>query len=65
MLLIAGKTAGPNGQNFVVECKGGRGCFRLNKIEFFFSNFFFHGQRRALKLVTHSIQIYKSDKSVH
>ena len=64
MLPIAGQTAGPNGLKWVAE-----GYLRLKKnskiffFKFFSSNFFFHGQRRALQLVyriQQDIRIYMS-----
>ena len=59
MFPIAGQTAGPNGLNFMWTLIGDRGVLKAKKIRhfflsifyFFFENFFFHGQRRALQLV--------------
>ena len=48
MFPIASQTAGPIGLNFLWTLMGGRGCYRLKKSKFFFQNFFFNGQRRAL-----------------
>ena len=58
MFPIAGQTAGPNGLKCLWTLMGGRGCYRLKKIRnfvfeiFFFQNFFLHGQRWTLQLVT-------------
>ena len=46
MLPIAGQTAGPNGLKFFVDTHWWSGC-----VNYFFSNFFFHGQHWALQLV--------------
>ena len=52
MFPIASQTAAPIGLNFLWTLMGGRGCYRLKKFKKkFYSNFFFHGQRRALQLV--------------
>ena len=48
---IAGQTAGPNGQNFFCEPRGGRGV--LKNVDLF-SNFFFTGNVRP-QLVNHNM----------
>ena len=52
MFPIAGQTAGPIGLKLFVDTHGWPGGDKAKKIQKkFFSNFFFHGQRRALQLV--------------
>ena len=60
MLPIAGQTTGPIGLTFFGDTHGG--CYRLKRIDFvniFFLKIkkkkcsFYHGQRRALHLVSH------------
>ena len=60
MFPIAGQTAGPIGLTFFVDTHGWPGGdIGYQKIEkknfkiFFLQNLFFHGQRRALQLVTY------------
>ena len=64
MSLIAGQTAGPNGLTFFCGNSGVfGGCFRLKKNRtFLFSNFFFHGQRRALQLVCTNYNYLKQNR---
>ena len=57
MLSIAGQTDEPIGLPFFVDTHG---CYRLKKSQFFFSKFVFHGQRRALQLVTNNIDRYQN-----
>ena len=61
MLPIAGQPAGPIGLTFLETLMGGRGVSKAKKTRnFLFNFFFFHGQRRALQLVSINFPVINS-----
>ena len=59
MLRTAGQTAGQIGLTFFVDTHGWPGVlYAKQKSKIFFFKFFFHGQRRALKLVISARIVY-------